>query len=235
MSGHRRYSEEEVRQIFELASRHELAEVRPAGAAEGMTLAAIQEIGEEVGIEPTAVARAAAALDGRVLVVPPARTLGMPVGVGRVVPLPRPLTDGEWDRLVAELRATFGARGRVSAVGELREWYNGNLHASVEPSPEGWRLRLGTRKGDATALNAFGVVGVATGAITLGSVLLSGAGMEAIGGPLILGASGAAAFVANLLRLPPWARRRERQMEHLAARLPAILQQGPPEAEPGGR
>ena len=149
----RRYSEAEVREIFELAMRPRAAERAALPATEGLTLSDIQEIGGEVGLAPSDVERAAATLDARKLRAPRRTSLGMPIAVGRLVPLPRPLTDHEWDQLVAELRTTFQARGKVSSQGSLREWTNGNLHAMVEPGETGYRLRLGTLKSDAIGWN----------------------------------------------------------------------------------
>jgi hypothetical protein len=133
------------------------------------------------------------------------------------------LTDSEWERLVAELRTTFGARGRVSTQGGLREWVNGNLHACIEPAEEGFRLRLGTVKGNAVMLNALGVTGVVTGAITFGAMLMSAGLQEAVFVPWMISASGVAAILANVLRLPSWAKQRETQMSYIVARVRAIM------------
>lgn len=221
-----RYDDDEVREIFRLATdRAKLEPPKPRGS-EGLTLAEIQDIGREVGLEPDVVARAAVALRAR----PPRplrRSWGMPIEVGRMVPLPRPLTDREWDQLVGELRSTFGARGRVAVQGSVREWSNGNLHATVEPAGEGYRLRLGTVKGDAAGVNALGATGIAAGIVTFGSMALSGDPQAAMVLPALLGASGSAAFLANLLRLPRWADQRRRQMEHVAGTALAITGQEP--------
>jgi hypothetical protein len=40
---------------------------------------------------------------------------------------------------------------------------------------------------------------------------------------------GAGALIANALRLPPWARERERQMEHIAERASVMLASESPE------
>lgn len=221
----RRYGEAEVRRIFELATRPGALQRRPH-AAEGMTLAELQSIGAEAGVEADAIARAAAFLDTR----PPRparRSWGMPIEVGRLVPLRRGLTDHEWDQLVGELRSTFGARGRSAVQGSLREWSNGNLHVCVEPSGEGYRLRMGTVKGDAAGVNAFGAILLATGATALASLGISGELQGGLLVPALLGSAGSGAFLANLLRLPRWARQRERQMDHVAARVRAITSNDP--------
>lgn len=213
----RRYAESEVREIFALATSGKLQRAPASPATSGHTLADLQSIAREVGIDPDVVARAAAALDAR----PPSaprRSWGMPIEVGRIARLQRNLTDDEWDRLVAALRSTFGARGKVHVQGGLREWSNGNLRAAVEPAEDGgYRLRLGTLKGDAAGINALGLAGIATGAIAAGSLALSGdiAGAAFVGS--MLGGGGIAAFITNFVRLPRWARRRDRQMEEIAA------------------
>lgn len=217
----RRYTDAEVRKIIELATSQALTRPR-ARPADGLTLSDVQSIGSEVGVEPTAIARAAAALDAGIA-RPPRRSLGMPIEVGRIVPLSRAPTDEEWDQLVAELRATFGAQGQVTVQGGLREWRNGNLHASVEPSPTGYRLRLGTIKGDAHGVNALGATGLVAGGAVFVSMLLSGEVAGAMIVPTIFGGAGISAFLANMLRLPRWVDQRASQMEHVADRANTII------------
>lgn len=217
----RRYPDAEVRKIIELATRQALARPRRHPAA-GLTLHQIQSIGSEVGVDSTSIARAAATLDAG-LAQPLRRSLGMPIEVGRVVPLPRAPTDAEWDELVAELRSTFGARGRVSVQGGLREWRNGNLHASVEPAAGGYRLRLGSLKGDAHGLNALGATGLLAGAAVCVSMILSGEIAGAIAVPAIFGTAGISAFLTNMIRLPLWADRRSEQMDRVLDRAQAIV------------
>jgi hypothetical protein len=217
----RSYDEAEVRKILELATT--LQPVRqPTGTTDGISLAELQSIGAEVGVDPASIARAAATLDAGGI-TRPRTTLGLPMEVGRVVPLARAPTDQEWERLVAELRATFHAQGRVAGHGGMREWSNGNLHACVEPSAHGYQLRLGTVKGDARALNALGATGLLAGATVAVSMLLAGEVHGALVVPAIFGTAGMGAFLANMLRLPRWARQRERQMGHIANRAQDII------------
>ena len=61
----RRYNDDEVAAIFERASNAEHANLPASAEAGGLTLAALQEIGREVGISPDAVSRAARSLDLR--------------------------------------------------------------------------------------------------------------------------------------------------------------------------
>ncbi len=137
----RQYNDEEVAAIFQRASETEHAALSVRAEGKGLTLAALQDIGREVGISPEAISLAARSLDeaGR-----PAsqRFMGLPIGVGRTVEFDQPLTDSDWERLVADLRETFEARGTVRYDGPFRQWTNGNLQALVEPTPNGHRLRL---------------------------------------------------------------------------------------------
>jgi hypothetical protein len=219
----RRYSDDEVREIFSLATTGEGHDGSVPAEPGGLTLDALQRIGQEAGIAPARVAMAATQLDARGRTTPVRRSLGMPVGVSRVVDLPRAPTDREWEQLVALCRSTFGSRGRVSTTGGLREWSQGNLHVCIEPTERGEQLRLSTLKGDGAALNA---VGVGLGAM---SILMS-ASVAAAGKPEkawfflgVFGGMSLATFVANLVRLPRWARERERQMEEIAERAGRLL------------
>src|SRR5687767_2602959 len=139
----RRYTDEETAAIFRSAAEGPRLPATQSSGTDGLTLADLQIIGQEVGISPETVARAAKALEVRRSGV--SRTLlGLPVGVERRVALGRRLTDAEWEHLVVELRDVFQARGRIKAEGSFRQWTNGNLYVLLEPTPAGHRLRLGS-------------------------------------------------------------------------------------------
>jgi hypothetical protein len=233
MTHERTYGEEEVAEIFKAAAAHRGAGSNALAPMDGFTLAELQAIGNEVGLAPERVAEAAAAVDIR----RGARVrsdLGMPVSVGRSVELPRALTDREWEMLVADLRETFGARGRVGSRGDVREWTHGNLHAYVEPTPTGYRLRLGTTKGNALASNRAGGAALAMALLWLVVLAASGALSEAIFVPLMMALMGGGMLGFNALRLPGWAQERETQMEAVAARACALLSTSPAPELPAG-
>src|SRR5262245_23192889 len=175
----RRYKQDEVRKIFGLAARGSSSDRRTISSADGLTLAEIQGIGREVGLEPAAVAHAAAVFDAEALRAHRRKTMGIPIEVGRIVQLPRALTDHEWEQLVTELRSTFRARGTIKSEGNIREWFNGNLHACIEPVEAGYRLRLSTLKGDAQGVTAMGASGILTSAVVAGAMAVSGGLAEA--------------------------------------------------------
>jgi len=215
----RRYNDKEIAAIFRAAAEQEPQNPqREVARDEGLTLAELQAIGGEVGISSEAVAQAARAVDVRL--GPASRTLlGLPIGVSRTVNLNRRLTDEEWERLVVQLREVFNARGRTRSEGSLRQWTNGNLQVLLEPTETGHRLRFGTVHGAARAAigAGFGVLGIA--AIVAVSGAIWGTLGEAMSGIALMAAAGVGMIVSGALRLPRWARLRERQMEALAARV----------------
>ncbi len=226
MTDERRYKDDEVGDIFARATDVDGAGVPARSAGEGLTLAELQEVGVEVGLSPDRVAAAASALDARIRSVPRRTSLGAPVSVGRVVELPRAATDREWQILIADLRETFRAQGHVTTHGDTRVWANGHLHAFLEPTESGHRLRLGTQKGGSKEWNVAGATGLAIGLLLLVTSGLDAATFGAtfeilIPGMMALGGGGM--ITGNFLRLRRWADKRERQMEHIADRARALL------------
>jgi hypothetical protein len=217
----RRFNEAEVAAIFERATEAQQTGMRelPSGG-DGLTLAEVQEIGREVGISPELVVEAAKAIDqvGR----PTSREfLGFTIGVGRTIELDRKLSEPEWERLVVDLRETFDARGTVRADGSFRQWTNGNLQALLEPTETGQRIRLRTVKGDVRSMMLGGLAMLGGGAAALIAAVLRGGVGDAgrMSALAVLAASGVAMFGIAALRLRPWARLRQRQMEEIAERL----------------
>jgi hypothetical protein len=234
----RRYNDDEVARIFEEATRKKLAKgassppARPA--AEGLTLAQLQEIGAEVGLSPEAVAAGAAIVEGGAAPVSyTGTTLGLPHGVSGAIPLPRDLTDREWEILVGRLRDTFQAHGTLESEGMSRSWRNGNLHIRVEPTATGTVLRMGTHKSDGKILPGIG--GGMVGAGGLLSLLMGtlndprgAAVMAALFIPL-----GVLMLGLGYVTVPRWGRERKAQMEELAGFTLRMTSQ--PAALPEGR
>ena len=218
MTDERRYDEREADEIFAIAAESPSRSGGGAHAAGGLTLHELQAIGREAGIPAERIAEAAHSLELRGSAQPRKRFLGVPISVGRTVELPRALTDHEWEVLVAELRQTFGARGRVESHGSLRAWTNGNLHVYVEPTASGHQLRLGTRKGDGIPLTLAGLAGAG---FTAWMALRLAPGGD-VADVAMMGLMSAVAIVLSFGRLPRWARAREEQMEHIALRTFAL-------------
>ena len=221
MTSERRYTEEEVAEILDRATetRSEAGQSMAVGPAEGMTLAELHEIGEEVGIPKELITRAATSLDRPVPDSSAHRKLmGMPIGVGRTVTLSRPLTDQEWNRLVVDLRTTFNAKGKLQREGAFRQWSNGNLQALLEPTESGEQLRLRTLKGNALPYTLTGGALLTFTGVSWLATALAGNPMGVLDTALV-GLMGAALFAYPRLTVPGWARTRAKQMEDIIARL----------------
>jgi hypothetical protein len=225
MSGERRYGEEEVRQILDLAIGSEGA---PAlvRANEGLTLRELQEIGREVGVPANRIMQAAAEFEGRVALAPRATFVGLPHAVGSSIALPRSPSDPEWELLVAELRTTFGVKGEMTSQGGLREWTHGSIHALIEPTESGYRLRLTDSRASAIAGVVFGGILLALATFMLVVLLSKGGVTYRLFGPAFFGLIGGGVISASLMTLPGWARRQEQRMEQINSRVLALLSGG---------
>jgi hypothetical protein len=219
----RRYGDQEVREIFSLATTGDTGDQSLPTESGGLTLDELQRIGQEAGIEPARVAEAAEKLDALGRPAPMRRSFGLPVGVSRVVDLPRAPTDREWEQLVAEFRSTFGTQGRTTTNGGLRDWSQGNLHICVEPTERGVQLRLSTLKDDAIVLNGLGLLMSVMAALMGAVVTAAGKPEKALAVVGMFGGMALAAFGANVIRLPRWARERRRQMEAIAEHTVKLL------------
>jgi hypothetical protein len=222
MSNERRYEDHEIRQIFDLAFGQEAGPAQELPAGDGLTLLDLQEVGREVGLPPDRITQAVAVFEGRGEPVPRGTTLGLPTSVGRVVPLPRSPSEREWELLIAELRTTFGGKGEVTSHGALREWSHGSLHAFIEPTETGHRLRLADSNGAVAGIALGGfflafallILVVLLGQADPGFKLAVPVFFALIGGGLVAGS-------ANLL--PGWAREQERRMEQIGRHAGSLL------------
>lgn len=214
----RRYNEQEVAEIFGRAAEAQGDASRALPPGEGMTLAELQDIGQQVGMTAEAVADAARSLDRPELRFR-RRLLGLTIGVGRSVALERRVSTDEWERLVVMVRETFDARGNVKSEGGLRQWTNGNLQVLVEPTEHGDRLRMRTVNGSAQTAILVGLAVMAVPALVAAVALV--AGLPDLGDRLRdlapLGLMGAASLGVGLSRLRGWARTRLQQMDAIAA------------------
>lgn len=230
MTDERRYTEEEVAEIFDRASESQAQRLTSGGAAQpgrgqGMSLAELEEIGDEVGIPRALVRHAAAGLDRPTIHDPTAsrKLMGSTIGVGKVVHLSRNLTDEEWASLVVDLRDTFNAKGTIRHDGPFRQWTQGNLQALLEPTDDGARLRLRTTKGSAIPAMTMGGLLAAFGG-TAAVMATTPADMAMVG---LVAVGGAALHLGARFLLPGWRRERAEQMEAIIARLVAKIDPPP--------
>lgn len=237
MTTPRRFTDEEVALILERAATtsgdpaSDADDSTAVVATQGLSLAELQAIAREAGIDPVAVARAADALSRGDLVPTAVQTVtGAPIALARTVQFGRDIDDRTWARMVVLLQETFAARGRLRSEGALREWSNGNLRAVLEPTPQGHQLRISTRKGNAAALRMFGNVAMAGSFVAVATMLtvnaLQGAPPPA-GLPwlavLMPGFMGLGARLQDVLTRRAWGRERSAQLDALPGQLRALL------------
>lgn len=212
----RRYGDEEVREILSLATTGEArAQSHPADP-NGLTLSELQRIGQEAGIEPVRIAQAAAQMNARVAAPPIKRSFGLPIGMTRVIEIPRAPTDREWEQLISDFRTTFGSMGESTTSGGLRQWTDGETTISIEPSGNGEQIRLNSLKADAVILNGMTFIMGAMATIMGAVVAASGKPDKALTVIGMFGGIGLTMFAINLWRLPLWSRRRQQQMKEVA-------------------
>lgn len=220
MSTKRRFTEKEIAQIFEDATRSQNEEGEQQGTLDGLSLDELKQIGASTGIDPKHIIRAAAALTKQPTRFPVRQHLGIPIGVSRSILLEDTFSDSDWEKLVIDLRKTFKARGKTRQEGNIREWWNGNLHAYVEPTSKGFELRLETKKQNMLGLLYAGVAYIFVSIVMLiamssqADIRLSYAFLMS-GLFMITGIGMATSVIATQ---PRWASKRERQMEAICKR-----------------
>ena len=159
----RQFTREEAHAVFARAARRQEA-VREADerAGAGLTLAELQAVGAEVGIDPAHVEAAAQSL-ARGEPEPAGTFLGVPERVRAVRTLPSPLGDAAWAALVDALRLSLGHAGTVEQLGARRTWSmhdavtSGDLSVRVEGETVTMEQALPVRSCYASALVPLGL------------------------------------------------------------------------------
>lgn len=229
MTKERRYRDDEVRQILDSAIGKDEASTASLPVGSGLTLRELQDVGREVGVAPERITEAVAEFEGRGVALKRATTLGLPTSVGSVLSLPRNPTDLEWERLVGELRSTFGVKGEVSVHGTLREWSNGTLHAFIEPDQNGYRLRLEDSRAAALGVGLmFGGFLLVLSLMILLALLDRQDADGKLFVPLFFSLGGAGAIALGATPLPSWAREQEERIQHICKYAVSLL--APPES-----
>ncbi|MGI9627868.1 MAG: hypothetical protein ACR2QM_13610 [Longimicrobiales bacterium] len=144
-----RFTDEQARQIFEVAAAaQESSATSLVHADRGYTLAELQDIASEVGIDPVHVSTAASSVMIRGSdATPYLRWAGVPGEVDVQGIVNSEITDQEWEYMVLELRDHFNKNGLSSQFGEVREWASSN-NLEGESTV---RVRVDSR-GDTTAI-----------------------------------------------------------------------------------
>ena len=142
-SSSRRYNEKEVALIIKQAS--ELQEsASSADSSTGMSLAELEQVARETGLDPALIRRAATDLDTRVTDRTPSRFLGAPSTLRLERTIDGEVSPDEYEGLVLEIQRTVGGMGSASTLGRSLQWTSagtGRRH-----SADGW-CRSPSRRG----------------------------------------------------------------------------------------
>lgn len=221
MPSERRFNEQEIAAIFKEATDLEVSGPK-IPQHDGLTLEEISEIGQEAGIAPELILRAAVTIDRKAKTPPPIKFMGMPISAARTIELPGPFSDEDWNALVADLHDTVQGTGSISQNGALRQWHYGPLELIVEPMKTGHRLRMRSVNETSRFLMPLGMIFTLMGLFFVLMLALKGdfpsataksvfVSMFALFG---LGTLGAAAF-----RIPRWQAKQEEMLEAIVKRV----------------
>ena len=162
MSAERRYTDEEVGAILRQASEPGARNL-PA-ERDGMTLAELQSIAAEVGIDPRAVEAAARRLESTALAPKGSPIVGTPLVHQHEIVLDVPVREAQYPALIEAIRRAMGRQGVASAGITGLEWRArdaaGGRYVSIRPDGDRTIIRLlGNYRDGAVAWFAVGGVG----------------------------------------------------------------------------
>lgn len=220
------FDDVEVQRILERAAEHQQkAERRTLARRGGTSLTTLKEIASEVGIDPRYVDSAAHEVALRKELQPETTRLGVPRKVESRRVLADAVDDGEWARIVDDLRDTFDRTGAVSEFGQIREWHSGTgtssasalVHLRLEDGEHGTTVSVSQSMKPYLELpSVLGAVFATIGVCFLGllPVVDSPMALAAFAGVNVL--TGLGTYVGGM----GWAGRRARQQQE---RIDALL------------
>ena len=161
----RRFDDQEVSRILERAAELQHREPLAPLESSGMTLAELEQVASEAGIDPQHVRNAAAALERDA--PPPGLSgtglLGAPLHLELERTVDGEITPGVYEELAETIRNTLSAPGHVSTLGKSFEWHSANPQRGlrVTITPRGGRtvIRIEERFGNLLGALVGGMVG----------------------------------------------------------------------------
>ena len=129
----RTFSEEEVALIIKRAAELQQTEEVQKDPGTALTLAEVEQIAREAGIDPLLIRRAAHGLDRPAEKNRPSPFVGAPTRIVYERVVDGEISVDEFEPLVNELRRTFGDNGVPSVLGKTLAWtstsFGGRRHA----------------------------------------------------------------------------------------------------------
>jgi hypothetical protein len=225
-----RFGTDAAQAIFRRAAEHqEVAQAAARADADGLSLAELQAIGAEAGIDPAYIAAAAAEFSTP---EPKDDTPWWYAGPNKIETecvVPGTITDGPvWASIVHELRSTFDTDGVATQLANTLEWSfmtqsGESTRVTVAPGPHGTRIRVVQSMRNAAQVGpslggSFGVMGLILGTlVAIGDVEPTITGLAVILVVLSLVCIGAGIPVYRA-----YAQRQQRRLDGLMDRLELI-------------
>lgn len=222
----RRYDDEEIRRLLKRSSELQPAAGSPASGV-GLTLAELESVAAEAGLDVAALRQAAAELDAGGGAAATTGTLlaGAPLRLRLDRTLPFEVPAAAFDRLLPIIQETIGARSQVSQVGRSLSWQTSDPESSrrleviVAVHDGQTTVRIVERFGHLAGGLFGGVVGGVGGA----SLGLYAALVSTMGAPLLLAAIPAGVLAATYgscrFGFRALVRRRARVLQRLLERI----------------
>ena len=117
----RRFNEKEVAHIIKRASELQQEEA-PAESTSGMSLAELEQVAREAGLDPALVRRAATDLDTRVTDRKPSRFIGAPTTLSLERTIEGEIPVDEYETMVLEIQRVLEDVGTASTLGRSLHW-----------------------------------------------------------------------------------------------------------------
>lgn len=225
------FSEEEIRRILARAADREAEGERARlGAGTGLTLGGLKEVATDAGLDPLHVEAAAREVLLHRAAVPERTRLGLPVELLAQRVIPGPVSDAQWERMVAGFRDVFRKSGIVSQFGEVREWVSGNestegmpVRIRLEPVDEGTLVTLQqpTRSLSVTTYALGGTFSFF--ALLFGALFVAGDFAPAVATlPILMAVLGVVSFVGGWAGWRAWVPRQEERFRAVLDRVELI-------------
>lgn len=171
----RRYDERDVAAILREAAENQASRMESGEMGAGMTLAEIQRLAKEVGIDADQVAAAAARRESRHEKAEVSRFWGGSAQLIRTRTSDGELDDSAWEEIVAELRAALGEPGTIGKMGASNEWTGGNgflsVHFSAKPQDGTTRFRITLDQSALFVRWLFTFAGIVLGSAVAGAMM----------------------------------------------------------------
>jgi hypothetical protein len=221
----RRYDERELATILRNAAEIQSNSEAPTDPV-GLTLAEIQRVAGEVGIEPVHIESAAASLDRN----PSGQSEPPRKAPAREIferTCDGDLDDLAWEEVVGELRATLGSTGSASAMGTTREWAGKTdlaaAHLAATTRNSRTRFRLIYNQSSGLVVGWFVSSVVAMLATLFIGIALGKAGTAALFVVLAILAAVATTLIGTSMLLGRWRAKNRRTVTALMSRLQALV------------